>query len=63
VPGRAAQDALPLWQLAVSLTLMVLAILLLVRVAGRIYERAILRVGAPLKLTQALRLARSGGPR
>jgi hypothetical protein len=29
-----------------------------VRLATRIYERSILRVGAPLKLTQALRLAR-----
>jgi len=33
---------------------------LLMRLAVRIYERGILRVGAPLKLTQAFRLAREG---
>jgi len=34
---------------------------LLMRIAVRIYERSILLVGAPMKLTQALRLARSPG--
>jgi ABC-2 type transport system permease protein len=57
VPARAAQDALPVWELALSVALTVAAIALLIRLAGRIYERAVLRVGAPLKLTQAFRLA------
>lgn len=58
VPARAAQDALPAWELALSLVLMVLGILVLIRLAGRVYERSVLRVGAPLKLSSVLRLAR-----
>ena len=58
VPGRAAQDALPLWELAVSIVLMVLATALLLWMAARIYDRVVLRMGAPLKLSQALRYVR-----
>jgi ABC-2 type transport system permease protein len=58
VPGRVAQDAISTGSVLISIGLMIVAILLVVRVAARIYERGILRVGAPLKLTQALRLAR-----
>lgn len=54
VPGRAAQGALPFWELAVSLVLMVAAIFLVVRLAGRIYERSVLRFGTPVKLREAL---------
>jgi ABC-2 type transport system permease protein len=59
VPGRAAQDALPAWQLVVSLLLMAATTVLLVWTASRIYRRAVLRMGSPLKLRQALRLAKS----
>ena len=58
VPARAAQDALPLWELAASVALMIAATLLLIRIAGRVYERSVLRVGAPLKLSAVLKLAR-----
>jgi ABC-2 type transport system permease protein len=58
VPGRVAQDAISPGAFLLSVALMLIAIVLLVRLATRIYERSILRVGAPLKLTQALRLAR-----
>ncbi len=58
VPGRAAQDALPLWELAVSILLMVLATALLLWMAARIYDRVVLRMGAPLKLRQALQYVR-----
>jgi ABC-2 type transport system permease protein len=58
VPARAAQNALPLWELAASLALMVIGALLLIALAGRVYERAVLRLGAPIKLSQALKLAR-----
>ncbi len=58
VPARAAQDALPAWELAVSIVLMLAFSALLIRLAGRVYERAVLRLGAPLKLSQALALAR-----
>jgi ABC-2 type transport system permease protein len=59
VPGRAAQGALPAWELAVSLALMLAAIAIVVTLAGRIYSRSVLRFGTPLKLRDALRLVRS----
>ena len=61
VPGRAAQDALPGWELAVSLIAMVVFAALLLWLAARIYDRAVLRMGAPLKLRQAFGLLRQGG--
>lgn len=61
VPGRAAQDALPAWELIVSLALMVIATALLVVLATRVYERVVLRMGAPLRLRQALRIGASRG--
>lgn len=57
-PARAAQDSLPLWELALSLALMAAAIFAMIWLAARIYERAVLRMGAPLRLREALRLAR-----
>jgi ABC-2 type transport system permease protein len=59
VPGRAAQGELPAWELALSLLLMLAAILVVVFLAGRIYERSVLRFGTPLKLRQALKLVRT----
>jgi ABC-2 type transport system permease protein len=59
VPARAAQDALPLGELVLSLAAMALGIALLLVLGARIYERTILRLGSPLTLAQALRLARS----
>jgi len=59
VPARAAQDALPLGELAISLVLMMLAAAFLLWVAGRVYERTVLRMGAPMKLREALKLTRS----
>lgn len=59
VPGRAAQGALPAWELALSLLIMALAILLVTYLAGRIYERSVLRFGTPIKLREALSLLRS----
>jgi ABC-2 type transport system permease protein len=56
VPARAAQGALPAWELALSLVLMVAGILVVLLAATRIYERSILRLGSPLTLRQALRL-------
>jgi ABC-2 type transport system permease protein len=59
VPGRAAQGALPAWELAVSLLLMLAAIAVVVFLAGRIYNRSVLRFGTPLKLREAFKLVRS----
>jgi ABC-2 type transport system permease protein len=61
VPSRAAQDALAGWELAASVAAMLAGIALVFVVATRIYRRAVLRIGAPLKLTQALRLATPAG--
>ena len=58
VPGRAAQGELPGWELALSIALMLAAIVLLVFCAARIYERVVLRMGAPLKIRDALSLVR-----
>jgi ABC-2 type transport system permease protein len=58
VPGRVAQGAVGAGSVLLSIVLMVATIVLLMRLATRIYERGILRVGAPLKLVQAWRLAR-----
>lgn len=58
VPGRAAQDALPFGELVLSLVLMVLAAAFVLWLAARVYDRTVLRMGAPVKLLEALRLAR-----
>ncbi len=59
VPGRAAQGALPAWELALSLLIMIASILLVMWIAGRIYQRSVLRFGTPMKLREALSLLRS----
>jgi ABC-2 type transport system permease protein len=59
VPARTAQDAMEPWELALSLGCMVVGTVALLIVAARIYERSILRLGAPLKLRDALRLVTS----
>jgi ABC-2 type transport system permease protein len=60
VPGRAAQGALPVWELTASLALMAISILIVVRLAARIYDRSVLRFGTPMKLREALSLPRRG---
>jgi ABC-2 type transport system permease protein len=59
VPTRAAQGAVSPPEVLISVALMLVSIAVLIRVAARVYERAVLRMGSPMKLTQALRLARS----
>ena len=49
--------------LLLSLALTVAFTLLLIWLAARIYERVVLRMGAPLKLGEALRLIREPDPR
>lgn len=58
VPARAAVDGLPTGELILSIVLLVAATVALIWLAARIYERAVLRVGAPLGLREAMRLAR-----
>lgn len=58
VPVRAAYDAIPPEQMVLSVALMLAGCAALIWVAGKIYERAILRMGAPLKLGEVLALLR-----
>ena len=59
VPARAAVDGLPTGELIASIVLLVASTFALIWLAARIYERAVLRVGAPLGLRETLRLVRS----
>ena len=59
VPTRAAQGAVSATEVLISVALMLVSIAVLIRLAARVYERAVLRMGSPMKLSQALRLARS----
>jgi ABC-2 type transport system permease protein len=54
-PPRVAAGVVPLWQGVLSVALMLLAVLLLVRVAGRLYEGSVLRTGARVSLREAWR--------
>jgi ABC-2 type transport system permease protein len=58
LPGRAAQVSIPLWQYGVSFALMLIAIAVLVRVAGRVYELGLLRSGPRVPFREALQAAR-----
>jgi ABC-2 type transport system permease protein len=55
MPARYALGVAPLWQVLVAAALSVVAIVLVVRVAGRVYQNSILRTGARVSLREALR--------
>jgi ABC-2 type transport system permease protein len=55
MPARYAMGVAPLWEVVVSAVLAVIAIALVIRVAARIYRNSILRTGARVSLTEALR--------
>lgn len=50
-----------LWQVGLSMAVMVAAILLVVRLGARVYEGAVLRLGAPVTLREALSAGRRAG--
>jgi ABC-2 type transport system permease protein len=58
IPGRAAVTTIPIWQLLLAVVLMLLAIWLLVRIAGRIYELGLLRIGPRVPIREAYQAAR-----
>ncbi len=60
VPARAAAGALPPEQLVLSVILMVIACALLIRLAGRVYESAVLRMGSPMTIRQLVALVGAG---
>jgi ABC-2 type transport system permease protein len=55
VPIRYALEAIEWWEVLLSLTVSVVVFILSVRAAGRIYEGAILRSGARVKIREAWR--------
>ncbi|HEX6947735.1 MAG TPA: ABC transporter permease [Acidimicrobiia bacterium] len=55
VPVRVAMDSIPGWQFILAVAIALVGIGLLVRVAGRIYSGALLRIGTRTKLREAWR--------
>ena len=60
LPARQAATSIPAWEYAASFGLMLLAIWLLVRAAGRVYELGLLRSGPRVTFREALTAVRSG---
>jgi ABC-2 type transport system permease protein len=54
MPIRWASGTVPLWEVGVSMLLMVIAVVALIRVAGRVYAGAVLRSGPRVKIKDAL---------
>jgi ABC-2 type transport system permease protein len=55
MPARYALGAAALWEVAVAAVIAVLAIVVVVRIAGRVYRNSVLRTGARVSLREALR--------
>lgn len=55
MPARYALGVAPLWQVGVSAVIASVAIVVVVRLAARVYENSILRTGARVGLREALR--------
>lgn len=55
MPARYALGVAPLWEVGVSALIAVLAIAVVVRLAGRVYANSILRTGSRVSLVEALR--------
>jgi ABC-2 type transport system permease protein len=58
MPVRQAAGHVPLWQIALAVVLMLVAIGLVVRLGGRIYSAALLRTSGKTKLREALKAER-----
>jgi len=55
MPVRAAGDEVPAWEIGLAFGLMLLAVLLVLWLGGRVYERAVLRTGARVRIAEVLR--------
>jgi len=55
MPMRLAMGGVPVWQAALSVTLVVILIPILIWLAGRIYRNAVMKTGSRVKLRDALR--------
>ncbi len=59
MPVRQAAGEVELWEIALAVVLMVLAIVAVVRLGGRIYSGALLRTGGKIKVREALAAERA----
>jgi ABC-2 type transport system permease protein len=59
MPVRQAAGEVALWEIALAVVLMVVAIVLVVRLGGRIYSGALLRTGGKIKMREALAAERA----
>jgi ABC-2 type transport system permease protein len=59
MPVRQAAGDVALWETALAVVLMLVAIALIVRLGGRVYAGALLRTGGKTKLREALRAERA----
>ncbi len=57
MPIRASLTDVPLWEMLLSIVLVLAATYLLIRLAGRIYKGSILKIGAKVKLRDAWKAA------
>lgn len=57
MPARMAQEAVPLWQTAIAIVGTVVAMVLIIRVAARVYERTLLRTGDKISYREALTMS------
>ncbi|GAA3825493.1 ABC transporter permease [Sphaerisporangium flaviroseum] len=57
MPVRSAVIDVPLWETGLAMGLMLLAAVVVLLIGGRIYERAVLRTGARVRLREALKTA------
>jgi ABC-2 type transport system permease protein len=61
MPIRWAAGDAPLWEVGLAILLMLIAVVALIRLAGRIYAGAVLRSGPRVKLKDALAAGRESG--
>jgi ABC-2 type transport system permease protein len=59
MPVRMAAGSVAAWEIALSVVLMLVAIVLVVRLGGRIYSGALLRTGGKTKIREALKAERA----
>ena len=57
MPIRASLSDVPVWQMLLSISLVVAATYLLIRLAGRIYKGSILKIGAKVRFRDAWKAA------
>ncbi len=58
LPVRVARDAIELWEIVLSLGLLVVSVWALIRIAGRVYEFTLLHTGSRVSWRELIRLSR-----